>query len=313
MATSLTSRIIGVAAAAVAALGVAAGAASATTPGHDGRLAFNRAGDIYTVNLDGSGLTRLTTDGGGNGWPNWSPDGTKIAWVHKGQVWIMNANGSSKHLFAPGTGPSWSPDGKTLAYVGLDNYSKNCTNVPVVFTKPVAGGAATVIEGSNFGSYCSYDTQTFTWGHTTAWYGSHVEYGYSMNDMNCSPYCNSYGFADNPAVPGKIGYGTLVVQQDSGNTQLPAPDVDTSPARPNVVWTADGGVQVTRIDGTFHKTVVTDAHAYAPKYDPANTAIFYSSKTSGGVYVVKRVGLASGSTPSTVLKNASQPDVQPVS
>jgi hypothetical protein len=79
------------------------------------------------------------------------------------------------------------------------------------------------------------------------------------------------------------------------------------------VWTADGGVQVTRIDGTFHKTVVGDARAYAPKYDPANTAIFYSTKTNAGTYVIKQVGLAAGSVPKTVLTNASQPDVQPVS
>jgi dipeptidyl aminopeptidase/acylaminoacyl peptidase len=313
MPTSLTTRVLGVTVAALATVGLATATAFATTPGHDGKLAFNRGGDIYTVNLNGTGLARLTTDGGGNGWPAWSPDGTRLAWVHKGQVWIMNANGSAKKQLATGASPSWSPDGKTIAYAGLDKSDKTCGAVPVIFTKPVAGGAATVIEGSNYGTYCSWGTQDFTWGHTTAWYGSHVEYGYSMNDMACDPYCNSYGFADNPAVSGKVGYGTLVVQENSGDTQLPAPDVDTSPARPNVVWTADGGVQVTRIDGTFHKTVVTDAKAYAPKYDPANTAIFYSTRTSAGTYVVKQVGLAAGSVPKTVLTNASQPDVQPVS
>lgn len=312
MNRSRSSALVAAAASALAAVALASGSAWATAPGHDGKLALNRGGDIYTVNLDGSGLQRLTANGGGNGWPNWSPDGTKIAWVHKGQVWIMNANGSGKKEFATGTSPSWSPDGKTIAFAGIDASDSSCGDVPVVFTKAVAGGARTVIEGSNYGAYCSWGSQNFTWGNTTAWDGTHVEYGYTMWDGFCDPYCNSYGFADNQALPTSVGYGTLAVQEDSGDTQLPAPDVDTSPVRPNVVWTADGGVQVTRIDGTFHKTVLTDAHAFAPKYDPAGTAIYFSTRTSIGAYVVKRVGLAAGSTPTTVLKNASQPDVQPV-
>ena len=309
MDASLSRRLLGLTAAAIAGLSLATGAASATTAGHDGKIAFNRGGDIYTANLDGTGLKRLTNDGGGNGWPSWNPAGSEIAWVHKGQVWLMNADGTQNKAFAVGTSPSWSPNGRTIAYVGVDKSDKSCGAVPVVFTRPVTGGARKVLEALNYGTYCSWGTQDFTWGYTTAWSGSHVEYGYTMNDEACDPYCNSYGFADNDRTQ---PYGTLVVQQDSGDNQLPAPDVDTSPARPNVVWTGDGGVQVTRIDGTFSKTVVADAKAFAPKYDPANTAIFYSTRTKGGTYLVKRVALAASSVPATVLTNASQADLQPV-
>src|SRR5262245_61127864 len=34
--------------------------------------------DIYTMNTDGSNVTRLTTDPAGDIYPSWSPDGTKI-------------------------------------------------------------------------------------------------------------------------------------------------------------------------------------------------------------------------------------------
>jgi hypothetical protein len=73
-------KFLAVAAASTAVIAVSAATALATVPGHDGKVAFNRGGDIYTINLDGSGLKRLTSNGGGNGWPKWSPDGTKITW-----------------------------------------------------------------------------------------------------------------------------------------------------------------------------------------------------------------------------------------
>ena len=53
--------------------------------GDGDRIAFMRytsasqtASDIYVVNFDGSGLTRLTNDGAFNEHPRWSTDGTRI-------------------------------------------------------------------------------------------------------------------------------------------------------------------------------------------------------------------------------------------
>jgi Tol biopolymer transport system component len=37
--------------------------------------------DVYTINSNGTGLTRLTTDRGLDGLPAWSPDGKKIAFI----------------------------------------------------------------------------------------------------------------------------------------------------------------------------------------------------------------------------------------
>jgi TolB protein len=44
-------------------------------------IAYNAAGGIYAMNADGSSQTRLTTEGGGG--PAWSPDGTQIAFVSR--------------------------------------------------------------------------------------------------------------------------------------------------------------------------------------------------------------------------------------
>lgn len=60
--------------------------------------------DVYVINPNGGGLTRLTDDGGVH--PVWSPDGSKIAYVKydhwgseeagDGQLWVMNADGTGK-------------------------------------------------------------------------------------------------------------------------------------------------------------------------------------------------------------------------
>ncbi|MGQ9626227.1 MAG: tetratricopeptide repeat protein [Anaerolineae bacterium] len=60
--------------------------------------------DIYVVNVDGTGLARLTESHGQDGLPDWSPDGKSIAFVsdHTGRwsLWVMNADGSDqKELF----------------------------------------------------------------------------------------------------------------------------------------------------------------------------------------------------------------------
>jgi len=99
------------------------------TPG-DPQLAFvsTRGGAeaIYVANEDGTLVGRLT-----NGWgPQWSPDGTKIAFyrVFPGSPphsYVINVDGRGERLIADaGAVPSWSPDGTRLLYtspVGTPN------------------------------------------------------------------------------------------------------------------------------------------------------------------------------------------------
>jgi Tol biopolymer transport system component len=120
-------------AAAVAALLALSGApaANATYPGLNGKIAFSTNQDpngsnIFVVNPTGSGETQLTHGEFGNETgPNWSPDGSKIAFTGDGsgipQLYVMDANGGGGHLlFAdPGnadSAPHYSPDGSKIAF-----------------------------------------------------------------------------------------------------------------------------------------------------------------------------------------------------
>jgi TolB protein len=69
--------------------------------------------EIYVVNLDGSGLRRLTRDSANDGLPAWSPDGKHVAFVSDRDgswaIWAMQPDGSNQQrLFDLGG----SPDGR---------------------------------------------------------------------------------------------------------------------------------------------------------------------------------------------------------
>ncbi|MEP6508298.1 MAG: DPP IV N-terminal domain-containing protein, partial [Gemmatimonadales bacterium] len=80
--------------------------------------------EIYTGNIDGTRVVRLTNNPGVDTDPAWSPDGKRIAFVSDrdggSNIYVMNADGSNavRRSIAGwiSSSPAWSPDGRRIAY-----------------------------------------------------------------------------------------------------------------------------------------------------------------------------------------------------
>jgi len=126
----------------------------------DSRLVFsgvdeNGLQQVHTVNMDGTGFTKLTAGPSEHTNALWSPRGDLIAFVQfppnagSSQVWVMDhAGGNQRKLTtddAPHANPSWSPDGSWLVYrcdQGTPHLRKiNVDTGELVLFEPPARGA----------------------------------------------------------------------------------------------------------------------------------------------------------------------------
>jgi len=111
-------------------------------------MSAGEASEIFSVDLDGSDLERLTNNRAIDVSPSWSPDASRIAFVSDRsgtpQVYVMNADGSDQRRLtfqgSYNSNPAWSPDGRWIAYeTRLDGQfdiwlidPTGATNVPLV-------------------------------------------------------------------------------------------------------------------------------------------------------------------------------------
>lgn len=121
------------------------------TWGPNGKIAFvsQRQGiGIYVMNEDGTDLHRVNAFASNRNEykPNWSPDGTKIAFqadrdipVGNTEIYVMNADGSNQKRLTNYPGhddwPDWSPDGSQIVFSRGASFL-----TPEIYVMGAAGG-----------------------------------------------------------------------------------------------------------------------------------------------------------------------------
>jgi Tol biopolymer transport system component len=89
-------------------------------------VVWDNHSEIYTINIDGSGLARLTDNDARDADPSWSPDGSQIVFSSNrdgsdSELYIVNADGGKVIQLTNNNidewDPSWSPDGLQIAYL----------------------------------------------------------------------------------------------------------------------------------------------------------------------------------------------------
>lgn len=115
--------------------------------------------DIYSMNLQGGDVQELASVGKSTGfynpeppilYPVWSPDGTQIAYILDGVLYLMGSDGTNNQAvvddpdFVARGIPSWSPDSSAIAFVSV-----KCTNPPTCNTFTSLGSGVSVYELGN--------------------------------------------------------------------------------------------------------------------------------------------------------------------
>lgn len=95
---------------------------------NENRLAFGKGsfGDVFSVPADGTSPASVLITHASD--VAWSPDGSRLAFVGDGGIFIANVDGSGRKQLTTAwdDGPTWSPDGRWLAFHRVSSLCVEC-------------------------------------------------------------------------------------------------------------------------------------------------------------------------------------------
>ena len=326
-----------------------AGRTPATSRAANGRIAFVRHHQIFTVTKTGRHLEQLThtTSGEPVSQPTWSPRGKRIAYTRREHgtsfVWVMNADGTDKQQLWRGSEPAWSPSGKRLAYI-TRTVEQQAAAAPTcldstMYVRSLAGGSPTEVydlfdtcgNGANFIGF----GRSMAWSRNgkTIYVGAAQSTQVSTNGRRrlATTYDNValvFGIAsDGSDITGNSD-PKLLKRSECTVDDAPArlttdeyPTVDVSPYGHRAIYVLPctsntdnvpaGWLREESLDGKTLTVFNHDSDASLPAYSPNGEKVLYVHRQPGLAPSIRRVDLSTGRT-TRILIGATEPDQQPV-
>jgi len=289
-------------------------AAQAAYPGENGRIAFISAGEIWTINPDGTAPRQVTspTPPLSDSAPSWSPDGTRIAFVRGNpccvarDIFVVNSDGSGEHFVrSNGISPTWSPDGTEIAFE-----VKTFSELWRMNADGTNARREAVPDGFEF------DFEEPAWSPN----GDAIAFGIT-SDVPYDDHDGGYYIVRHSDLG--IRYVDVPQPEPETHTTLPGgSDPDWSPDGTELVYVAmqtdvERGtsdpidIKARNSDGSgAPRTIVGGPEDRSPAWSPDGSKVVFHRTTAGaaGLWVVG----ADGSNPTRILEVGNQPDWQPL-